>query len=41
MVDKESGELTTLRRLSRDETRSGAFAMMPSEELDYGGFPIR
>ncbi|KAL4964609.1 putative beta-galactosidase [Aspergillus stella-maris] len=38
--NKEKGELRTLRTLNGDETRSGQFAMMPSEEPDYGGFPI-
>ena len=28
------------RILNGDETRSGAFCMMPNEEPDYGGFPI-
>ncbi|KPI41699.1 uncharacterized protein AB675_9357 [Cyphellophora attinorum] len=40
MVD-EDGKLTTLRTMNGDETRSGAFFMMPTEEPDYGGFPIR
>jgi len=40
VVDKATGELETLRTLGGDETRSGAFAMMPNEEPDYGGFPI-
>ncbi|KAL4786290.1 glycoside hydrolase superfamily [Aspergillus varians] len=38
--DKEKGELRTLRVLNGDETRSGIYAMMPSEDPDYGGFPI-
>lgn len=38
--DKETGELKTLRVLNGDETRSGIYAMMPSEDPDYGGFPI-
>lgn len=38
--DKEIGRLRTVRRLGGDETRSGAFAMMPNENPDYGGFPI-
>ncbi|KAL4927042.1 putative beta-galactosidase [Aspergillus undulatus] len=40
VTNKGTGELRTLRTLNGDETRSGAFAMMPSEEPDYGGFPI-
>ncbi|KAI1774310.1 glycoside hydrolase [Hypoxylon cercidicola] len=40
VVDRETGELRTQRRLNGDETRSGKFAMMPSEDPDYGGFPI-
>ncbi|KAM5350921.1 hypothetical protein ACJ41O_003644 [Fusarium nematophilum] len=34
------GELRTLRTLNGDETRSGAFAVMPNSDPDYGGFPI-
>lgn len=37
----EQGNLTTLRTMNGDETRSGAFMIMPTEEPDYGGFPIR
>lgn len=37
----EEGELSTLRVLNGDETRSGAFMNMPTENPDYGGFPIR
>lgn len=40
VVNKETGELRTLRALNGDETRSGIFAMMPNEDPDYGGFPI-
>ncbi|KAL3461659.1 glycoside hydrolase superfamily [Aspergillus heterothallicus] len=39
-VDEDSGELTTLRVLNGDETRSGEFLIMPNDEPDYGGFPI-
>lgn len=39
-VDVASGALRTLRLLNGDETRSGQFAIMPSEDPDYGGFPI-
>ncbi|CAK1356582.1 unnamed protein product [Cercospora beticola] len=39
-VDVKTGELRTLRLLNGDETRSGKFAVMPSESPDYGGFPI-
>ena len=37
----EDGSLTTLRTMNGDETRSGAFMIMPTENPDYGGFPIR
>jgi Domain of unknown function (DUF5597)/Beta-galactosidase len=37
----EDGKLSTLRTMNGDETRSGAFMIMPTEEPDYGGFPIR
>lgn len=43
-VEKEidsAGNLTPLRTMNGDETRSGAFMIMPTEEPDYGGFPIR
>ena len=40
MVDEE-GKLSTLRVMNGDETRSGAFMIMPTEQPDYGGFPIR
>lgn len=40
VVNKETGELGTVRRLGGDETRSGIYAMMPNEDPDYGGFPI-
>lgn len=39
IVDKK-GNLSKGRILNGDETRSGAFCMMPNEEPDYGGFPI-
>ncbi|THV83225.1 beta-galactosidase [Aureobasidium pullulans] len=39
-VDGGSRELRTVRLLNGDETRSGLFAIMPSEDPDYGGFPI-
>jgi Domain of unknown function (DUF5597)/Beta-galactosidase len=35
------GHLHTVRTLNGDETRSGAFLIMPNEDPDYGGFPIR
>lgn len=35
------GNLSTLRTMNGDETRSGAFMIMPTEVPDYGGFPIR
>ncbi|KAJ4305062.1 hypothetical protein N0V90_000592 [Kalmusia sp. IMI 367209] len=40
VVDQENGTLKTGRVLGGDETRSGAWAMMPNEDPDYGGFPI-
>lgn len=40
VVNRDTGELKTLRVLNGDETRSGIFAMMPNEDPDYGGFPI-
>ncbi|KAF2164407.1 glycoside hydrolase family 35 protein [Zasmidium cellare ATCC 36951] len=40
VVNNATGELRTLRRLNGDETRSGKCAVMPSEDPDYGGFPI-
>lgn len=39
-IDDE-GKLSTLRTMNGDETRSGAFMIMPNEAPDYGGFPIR
>lgn len=39
-VDAKTGELSTLRWLGGDETRSGACLIMPNEDPDYGGFPI-
>ncbi|KAF2130497.1 glycoside hydrolase family 35 protein [Dothidotthia symphoricarpi CBS 119687] len=39
-VNSETCELTTLKLLGGDETRSGEFLIMPNEEPDYGGFPI-
>ncbi|THX32649.1 beta-galactosidase [Aureobasidium pullulans] len=39
-VDGGSKELRTVRLLNGDETRSGLFAIMPSDDPDYGGFPI-
>ncbi|KAL3442493.1 glycoside hydrolase superfamily [Aspergillus insuetus] len=38
--DPVSGTLRMGRLLNGDETRSGNFAMMPSEDPDYGGFPV-
>ena len=40
MVDKETGQLVTGKKLNGDETRSGQFCIMPNEDPDYGGFPI-
>jgi hypothetical protein len=40
VADRETGALRTVRVLGGDETRSGAFAMMPNDNPDYGGFPI-
>ncbi|KAL4799496.1 glycoside hydrolase superfamily [Aspergillus venezuelensis] len=39
-VDDVTGELSTLRTLNGDETRSGEFLIMPNDDPDYGGFPI-
>ncbi|KAK6000329.1 hypothetical protein QM012_003961 [Aureobasidium pullulans] len=36
----KTGALRTVRLLNGDETQSGKFAIMPSEDPDYGGFPI-
>lgn len=36
----EQGNLTTARIMNGDETRSGAFYIMPNEDPDYGRFPI-
>ncbi len=38
--DETKGTLGTARRLNGDETRGGKYAMMPSEDPDYGGYPI-
>jgi len=40
MVDPSKGTMRDRRRLNGDETRSGKFAIMPSADPDYGGFPI-
>jgi Domain of unknown function (DUF5597) len=40
VVDKLTGTLRTERRLSGDETRSGAWANMPNETSDQGDIPI-
>lgn len=37
---QEDGSFKTLRQLNGDETRSGAFCIMPTDSPDYGGFPI-
>ncbi len=39
-VDEE-GNFSADRVMNGDETRSGAFMIMPTESPDYGGFPIR
>jgi len=36
----KTGQLRTVRLLNGDETQSGKFAIMPSENPDYGEFPI-
>ncbi|RDW60104.1 hypothetical protein BP5796_11710 [Coleophoma crateriformis] len=36
----KNGDLTTGRVMNGDETRSGAFFIMPNEDPDYGSFPI-
>ncbi|KAG9767210.1 glycoside hydrolase, partial [Aureobasidium melanogenum] len=38
--DAKTGAMRTVRLLNGDETQSGKFAIMPSEDPDYGGFPI-
>jgi hypothetical protein len=38
--DVKTGSLRTVRLLNGDETQSGKFAIMPSEDPDYGDFPI-
>lgn len=40
VVNKDTGEMKTVRKMGGDETRSGAYAIMPNEDPDYGGFPI-
>ena len=40
VVDEATGETRIVRWLNGDETRSGTVAIMPSENPDYGGFPI-
>lgn len=40
VVDAETGEMRSWRRLNGDETRGGLAAMMPSQSPDYGSFPI-
>jgi hypothetical protein len=37
---KRTGELRTVRLLNGDETQSGKYVIMPTEDPDYGGFPI-
>ncbi|PSN59657.1 glycoside hydrolase [Corynespora cassiicola Philippines] len=39
-INPETCELTTLKLLGGDETRSGEFLIMPNDDPDYGGFPI-
>ncbi|KAL1798877.1 hypothetical protein ACET3X_002914 [Alternaria dauci] len=39
-VNPETCELSKLKILGGDETRSGEFLIMPNEDPDYGGFPI-
>ncbi|KAJ4376815.1 hypothetical protein N0V86_006933 [Didymella sp. IMI 355093] len=39
-IDAETGELSTVKILGGDETRSGQSLIMPNENPDYGGFPI-
>lgn len=40
VCNAETGEMKAVRRLNGDETRSGAWAMMPVEDPDYAGYPI-
>ena len=37
---QEDGSLKTLRQLNGDETRSGLFCIMPTDDPDYADFPI-
>jgi hypothetical protein len=37
---QDNGSLETLRMLNGEETRSGAFCIMPNEDPDCGGMPI-
>jgi hypothetical protein len=39
-VNPNTCELSTLKVLGGDETRSGEFLIMPNVDPDYGGFPI-
>jgi hypothetical protein len=39
-INAETGELSTVKVLGGDETRSGGSLIMPNEDPDYGGFPI-
>ena len=39
-IDAETSELSTVKVLGGDETRSGEFLIMPNDDPDYGGFPI-
>ncbi|KAF4636660.1 hypothetical protein G7Y89_g1426 [Cudoniella acicularis] len=40
VVNETTGEMRSWRTLGGDETRSGAAAVMPGENPDYGDFPI-
>jgi hypothetical protein len=40
VINQETGQMRSWRFLGGDETRSGQAAVMPSENPDYGSFPI-
>lgn len=40
VVNETTGEMRSRRAFGGDETRSGAAAVMPGEDPDYGDFPI-
>lgn len=40
ITNPDTGEMRDGRVLNGDETRSGEVAIMPSDDPDYGDFPI-